>query len=241
MNRVSFDPSKEHLVILHPTLGEGDPFRLLGCQIDTKLLMTHAIDKILAQARPKIQAILRTRAHYSTQDLVGQFKTHIWGILEIHNGAIFHASDYLLAKIDAVQRHFLNEIDITEKDAYMQHNFAPPQLRRNIGMLGLLHKRVLGEAHPIFQELFPFHDDVFGSLRPGEHDKQLYGHLFEVNFQLQLHLRSIFAMVYVYNRLPQYVVNKTSVTEFQKELSIIARHRCQNDIDGWEQTFSCRV
>ena len=31
VNRVAFDPSKEHVVILHPIRGEGDPFKLLGC------------------------------------------------------------------------------------------------------------------------------------------------------------------------------------------------------------------
>ena len=105
------------------------------------------------------------------QELIGQFKTHIWGILEIHTGAIFHAANHLLAKIDAVQQHFLDELGIDAKEAYLEFNFAPQQLRRNIGVLGLLHKRVLGEAHPVFQKLLPFHRNVFGSLRPGEHDK----------------------------------------------------------------------
>ena len=54
-NRVAFDPTKEHLVILHPLSGEGDTFRLLGCYVDVKLVMDQAIDKILAQARPKVK------------------------------------------------------------------------------------------------------------------------------------------------------------------------------------------
>ena len=120
------------------------------------------------------------------------------------------------------------------------YNFAPPKLRRNIGILGLLHKRVIGEAHPIFSRLLPFHAEVFGSLRPGEHNKQVYGHLFEVNYQLQLHLRSIFAMVYVYNRLPQYVVDCPIVTMFQKFLSRIARQKCAIGDPGWKDQFSCR-
>ena len=69
-NRVSF-------VIMHPRYAFGDPFKLLGCLMDTKLIMKHAIDKVLSQIRPKIRAILRTRHHYDCKALVNQFKSYI--------------------------------------------------------------------------------------------------------------------------------------------------------------------
>ena len=112
MNRVSFDPGKEHIVIIHPIHAEGDPFKLLGCMVDCKLVMNHAVDKILTQVRPKIRAILRTKKYYCSSDLINQFKTHIWSLMEIHNGAIFHASSTLLSKLDAIQRSLLKEINI---------------------------------------------------------------------------------------------------------------------------------
>ena len=43
-NRVAFDASKEHLVVLHPVHGEGDHFKLLGTLVDCKLLMNPAIE-----------------------------------------------------------------------------------------------------------------------------------------------------------------------------------------------------
>ena len=171
INRVAFDPSKEHVVIIHPIYGSGDPFKILGCMIDCKLIMSHAADKILSQVRPKVAAILRTKMHYSKGDLISQCKTHIWGIVEQHTEAIFHASDHVLEKIDRVQSHFLRDLDMTEKAAFLEFNFAPPKLRRNIGILGLLHKRILGRAHPIFDHLFPFHAHRYGELRPVEHTK----------------------------------------------------------------------
>ena len=124
-NRVSFDPGKEHLVILHPLHGDGDAFRLLGCQIDVKLIMDKAIEKILSQVKPKVQAILRTRRHYENHDLISQFKTHVWSLLEMHSGGIFHASDYLLEKMDAIQPRFLRDLGITEEEAFLEFNFAP--------------------------------------------------------------------------------------------------------------------
>ena len=38
-NQVQFDPSKEYFKILHPSLGAGEDFKLLGTLIDCKLTM----------------------------------------------------------------------------------------------------------------------------------------------------------------------------------------------------------
>ena len=241
-NRVALDAGKEHIVILHPTLGEGESFKLLGCLVDCKLQMHDAVDKILAQARPKVNAILRLRQHYEIKELINQFKTHIWSILEIHNGATFHAVTGELSRLDALQKHFLKELNVEEDTAFLEYNFAPPVLRRDIGILGLLHKRVLGKAHPVFQELLPFHNDVFGSLREGvgEHTKQLYGRELEVHKQFALYDRSIFVMVYKYNKLPQEVVDTKDVSTFQKMLTNMARRCCENGDENWQLLFHSR-
>ena len=84
--KVTFDATKEHLVVLHPSLNHGESFKLLGCMVDTDLRMQTAIEQMLSKVRPKITAILRTRAYYSLPQLVTQFKTHIWGLMEAHSG-----------------------------------------------------------------------------------------------------------------------------------------------------------
>ena len=117
--------------------------------------------------------------------------------MEQHNGAIFHAAVSILQKLDSVQKNFLDELDVSASTAFLKCNFAPPKLRRNIGVLGLLYKRVLGKIHPIFQRLLTFHKVGFGSLQYGEHHRQLYGHFLDVERQHSLHDRSIFASVYV--------------------------------------------
>ena len=71
--------TKEHIIILHPHHGDGPQFKLLGCLIDPDLRMRGAIRQIAAKARPKIKAILRLRPHYSFEDMLLQYKTHIWG------------------------------------------------------------------------------------------------------------------------------------------------------------------
>ena len=119
MNRVTFDGEKEHIIILHPIHGEGDSFKLLGCLMDCKLQMLQAIDAILARMRPKVTAILRLRSHYGPHALIDQFKTHVWGFLECHNGAIFHAAPSYLAKFDRLQEKFLQEINMDEASDFL--------------------------------------------------------------------------------------------------------------------------
>ena len=143
--------------------------------------------------------------------------------------------------MDSAQQGFLQEIDVSPEVAFLEHNFAPPKLKQNIGMLGFLHKSFLGKQHPAIQLLFPFHADMFGSLRPGGHDKQLYDHILEVQHQQSLHRRSVFGMVQIYNRLPQHVVNHTTISLFQRHLTLEARKLCEDGNPTWIDSFSCRL
>ena len=161
--------------------------------------------------------------------------------MEYHNGAIFHAADYLLKKLDDAQQSFLHKLEVAENTTFLEQNFAPPSLRRDIGILGLLHKRVLGKAHPVFSVLLPFSADANHAPPPGSHNKSLYGHEMEASFQLALFFRSIFSMVFVYNRLPQAVVDSPSVAAFQRHLTRMARERCQNGDSQWKRCFVRRL
>ena len=238
-NRVVFDGQKEHLAIIHPLLGSGDSFKLLGCMTDVKLIMDAAVQDILTQCRPKIKALLRTRAHYDVPKLIEQFKTHIWGIMEYRNGAIYHASSSHLARIDSMQRGFLHELDIDEAAAFLEFNFAPPCLRRDIALLGFLHKRILNLAHPKIAELLPLHNEVFTFASPG-HNKKLHNHCEKVAFQRELFNRSIFALVNTYNALPQHVVDLSNVASFQAALTHTVKLRCQQHRANWQHFYSPR-
>ena len=65
-----FENSKENIAVIHPLHGEGDNFKILGCQFDTKLTMIPAIDKIISTIRPKIKATLRTIGIYSIEEML---------------------------------------------------------------------------------------------------------------------------------------------------------------------------
>ena len=155
-NRVEFDADKEHVLIMHLRHGEGELVKLLGCTIDAKLTMSPAVDQLVARVRPKVKALLRTRGMYSHADMMMQYKTHIWGLIEYHNGAIFHACETVLAKLDRVQTSFLEQIHSNDETGFLYYNFAPPVLRRDIGILGFLHKLVLGIGHPALAQFLQF-------------------------------------------------------------------------------------
>ena len=238
-NRVSFDAVKEHVVVLHPVQNHGAAFKLLGCMVDTDLRMQSAIDQLTSKINPKITAILRTRAYYSVPQLIMQFKTHIWGLMEFNMGGFFHAATSLLAQIDRAQDRFLRELGISSEQALLEFNFPSPQIRRNIGILGLLHKRVLGLCHPSYDLLLPWYSSRFDTPRGLGHNKQLYGHNDEISHCQGLHSRSIFSMTGVYNNLPQHVVDAPSVKIFQQYLIHVVRTRCQQGDADWPSSF-CR-
>jgi len=207
--------------------------------MDTDLRMHSAIDEFMSKIRPKITAILRTRAYYSTRDLIGQFKTHIWGLIEAHNGGYFHATSSLLEKIDHAQERFLRELEVSPEQALLDFNFAPPRIRRNIAVLGLIHKRVLGKCHPTYERLLPWYADRFSAPRSMPcHSKQLYNHNVEISHQRSLYNRSIFAMVDVYNNLTQSMVDSPTVSSFQSCLNKVVKARCESADVTWTLSFS---
>ena len=236
-NRIEFDSSKEHLIIIHPLVPEGDNFKLLGTLIDPKLSMEPAIESILSRCRPKVKAILRTRRFYSIPDLLMQFKTHIWGLCEHHNGAIYHAAQSHLGRLDNMQRGFLHELGISEKDAFLNHNFAPLSLRREIELLGFLHKRVLNQCHPAIAATLPF---ATHTTNPEWHTRQLYNHSYETPCRVELFKRSILALVGIYNRLPQNCVDSPNVMIFQRTLTRMAKAFCEHDHPRWKVFLSPR-
>ena len=203
--------------------------------------MSTAITKIMNKAKPKLKALLRTQPYYTTTELFTQYKTHILPLLESCSGAIYHSTTTALAPITALFTTFLRATNTTPLDAFTQHNLAPPTLRRDIAMLGLLHKTTLRKAHSDFTTLFPpstythRHDTRLAQRR---HDKQLH-ELCDGTQTEQLN-RSIFALTRIYNLLPQAIINATTIHRFQTLLTRTARNFAHEHPDTFDTFFSPR-
>ena len=183
-------------------------------------------------------AIFRTRAYYKVPDLVGLFKIRIRGLTQAHNGGYFHATSFLRDKTEHAQNRFLRELETSPEQAFLDFNFAPPQIRLNIAYLGLLHKRAF-KFHSSFQRLLPWYAERFPEPRSMScHTKQLYGHHVEISHQRSLYDRSIFAMVDIYDNLSQTIVESPTVSSFQTCLNKIAKSRCESGAVAWIFSFS---
>ena len=231
-NRVAFDASKEYMGVIHPLHAEGSSFKFLGCLFDTKLAMQEAIESLISRMKSKLRALLKSRGIFIQCDLIMQYKIHIWSLQEYHVAAMFHAPRGLLAKLDAVQSSFLRQIGMTEEVALLSHTFAPPCVRRQIGILGCMHKSNLGLCHDKMRMLF-----AEGEPSPHHHGRQIANYDACCTHRRGLFERSVFSFIRRYNVLPEHIVAHDSVETFQSALMQLVKFRCAAGLD-WKNTFN---
>jgi hypothetical protein len=166
--------------------------------------MSEAVDSIIKKVGPKSKALLRTAPYYSVEALLTGYKSHILCLLEGATGAIYHASDSILSRLDRVQVNFFRKVGLDCQTAFLEHNLAPLGLRRDIAMLGLIFKCVKGLAHPSLCSLFPVQDAPLHRyqtrLADARHNFQLRDRTEHIS--LSSFHRSIFGLVRVWNILP---------------------------------------
>ena len=244
-NCVRFDVSKESFHVLHRIHGCGDDFLLLGILFDTGLRMHKATAVLAREAGWRLQAVLRPRRFFTRAQLFGLYKCQVLSYVESGMVAYYHAAPSLLHRIDRIQDRFLREIGVTPEESLEKHRLAPLTSRRDIGMLGLLHKIVLGEAPSQLAALFPFASpapatpfSIFSRSRLSirRHNRQLR----EIVCSTDVLHRSLFAAVVVYNLLPSETVELSSVKAFQSHLQFALRNAARNRVADWQYLFSPR-
>ena len=171
-----------------------------------------------------------------------QYKSHVLPTLEFCIPAVYHCTATVLDQVDRVQRRFLREVGLTEEQALNHHNLAPLQTRRDMAMLGLIHRTVLNEGPPQFQQWFfpdtrPKHS-YNTKLQESKHNKQLSSYL--TGRYTELLRRSPLGLVEVYNKLQQEVVNKTSVKAFQTELQNLVKREEVKGNGNWRNCLNLR-
>ena len=70
-------------------------------------------------------------------------------------GAIYHATQTVLEPLDRSLDHFLRDLQVDARSAFLEQNMAPLGMRRDIAMLGFLHKHMLGDTHGDICSLLP--------------------------------------------------------------------------------------
>ena len=209
-NQVAFDASKESHHVLSLSDPDGNSLKLLGVPFDMGLSMADAISELVSSAGWKLRTLLRTRRFYSDADLIVFYKAYLLSYLEYRTPAIYHATRALLSRLDAVQSRFLRDVGVDDVCALAKFHLATLPTRRDIAMLGLIHRTVLGKGPNQFRDFFrrdPLHPTKL--IDPRKDSKS------------PLIKRSALGLVAVYNLLPQSVVCAKSVSAFQKGLQEI--------------------
>ena len=101
-----------------------------------------------------MKAILRRQRYFSTPELVRLYKAHVLSYIESGTPGFFHAAASNLDCIEKIQRRFLRAVGLSEERALLDYRLAPLQTRRCIGILGFLHRVVLGQVSAQIFDLF---------------------------------------------------------------------------------------
>ena len=144
-----------------------------------------------------------------------------------------------LDQLDRVQRRLLRELGLSAEEALEKYNLALLETRRDIAMLAVLHKVVLGLAPPQLAALFP----AAPPAEPGRsstrllvrrHDRQLLQRVCRTDVLK----RSLFGMVSVYNALPPEVVSAKTISAFQSKLQSGVRVAAMRAVEEWPRVLN---
>ena len=242
-NQVLFDPGKESFHILHRKLFFGDDFKVLGCVFDSQLLMHAAARHVATEAGWRLRTLMRSKQYFTTPELMRLYKCQILSFVESSTPGLYHAAPTTLDRVDRVQRRFLREIGLSELEALRDYRLAPLCSRRDMGMLGALHKLNLGNAPAQLEALFPVMGVVTENFQlqrlrgwRSRHSKQLYT---AASFEsTDLMKRSLFGLVHCYNQLPQCIVDSASVKQLQQRLQRALLRLAELGVPDWQALFS---
>jgi hypothetical protein len=226
-NQVTFDPKKESVHILSKTDAYGPEFKILGVTFDSALTMASCVEEVVNAARWKLKMLLRTKRYYTDAELVTLYKAHLLSYLEYRTPAIYHATRDVLERLDRVQTNFLQDAGISDVVALMEFNLAPLAARRDMAMLGLIHRTVIGKGPNHFKDHFKISDGMC------LHDPRS-------SDRGQLITRSALGLVAVYNLLPRGITSARDVKSFQTRLQMELTLRAEAGAPDWDKTYSPR-
>ena len=92
--------------------------------------------------------------------------------IEYRTAAIYHACSTSLAVLESVQTKLLEAAGVTELEALLNFRLAPLSARRDMALLGLIHRTVLGKGPLQFKQFFQL-DEQAGLVDNKSHHLQL--------------------------------------------------------------------
>ena len=185
--------------------------------------------------------LMRSRAFYSTDKMVGLWKAHVLSFIEYRTAGIFHAADSHLCRVDALQSVFLHDLGLSEFDALLHFRLAPLSTRRDIAILGIIHRCVLGLGPAHFRRYIVFAEPPPRHLRSVVQRHSLQLQSMVDGTQKEITRRSLLGMIDVFNLIPCSIIEQSSsVKIFQSLLQQLIVTAATAGTDGWQQLLSSR-
>ena len=153
-NNVIFDASKDQHIVNSTTDPSGGPAKVLGIDFDNKLIMNTTAHTCKIKAACKTRSILRVRRFYSVSNLLLLHKSHVLSCVEYRTAGLHFVSTSVLNEIDGVQSRFLRQLKVFEESAFAHFNLAPLNVRRDISILGSIHRASLNLGPPLLWKFF---------------------------------------------------------------------------------------
>ena len=135
------------------------------------------------------------------------YESQLLSFIEYRTPAIYHACRVVLIKLDMVQTRFLRDAGVDEMTALMEFNLAPLRTRRDIAMLGMVHRAAIGEGPPQLREVIKRRTGGFMVHDP-----------YERCGRSPLIRRSVWGLLEIYNKLGSHAQNIATVSDFQQYL-----------------------
>ena len=123
-------------------------------------------------------------------------------------------------------------------DALIHFNLAPLTTRRDMSILGVIHRTVLGLGPPCFKDCFTLDASPPPPRAPRRHRRYLLDPC--PPRAPDYLLRSALGGVRIYNLLPESIVNAADVHDFQRILSELVRFASPR-YSSWPELLSWRV
>lgn len=115
--------------------------------------MDDAAGEMVTEAGWKLRTLQRTQRYHTDAEMILLYKAQLLSFIEYRTPGIYHATRSVLAKVDEIQTRFLQNAGLDEVTALMQFKLAPLSMRRDIAMLGMVHRAALGEGPPQMRRL----------------------------------------------------------------------------------------
>ena len=192
----------------------------------------------------KLRTLQRSSKYHTGAELVNLYKSRVLSYLEYRTPALYHATETVLQPLNSLQDRFLRQAGLSTLEALMEFNLAPLTTRRDVAMLGLIHRAALKKGPEQFHELFYEERRVKRPSTRLEERRRKHGRQlkeYRAGTHLNVLRRSALGLVTVYNLLPEALVRLTEVKDFQKALQDLVKTRAREGCDDWHLTFSPRL